>query len=214
MERHPAEKADLKGMRTVIAQESDDGRLLAEASIKQMTGGDTMKARHLYGNFFEFESTHKLWLATNHKPAVKDTTESTWRRLKLIPFAVTIPEQERNHNLFDELKAEYSGILTWAVKGCLLWQKEGLKDVAAIKKATASYREESDVIGTFLAECATKIDAGYTKQKEIYDAYKGWALDSGYRPIASKRFRQALEERGYRQSFISGVRVLKNIKLV
>lgn len=214
-QRHPAEFADLKGKRMVVSQESDEGRLLAEAAIKQMTGGDTMTARHLYGHFFEFKSTHKLWLATNHRPAVRDTTESTWRRLKLIPFEVTIPEPERNHNLQDELRAEFQGILLWAVQGCLKWQKCGLKDAAAIIRATDLYRKDSDTIGNFIGECAQKSPGQHVKQSTIYERYTAWALNSGCRPLSSKRFREALEERGYRQSVITNnVRVIDGITLL
>jgi putative DNA primase/helicase len=213
-QRHPAELADLKGRRLVIAQESDEGRLLAEATIKQMTGGDKLKARHLYGDFFEFESTHKLWLATNHKPAVKDTTESTWRRLKLIPFQVTIPVQKRDHDLPEKLRSEFEGILSWAVKGCLKWQKEGLRDVAAITKATASYKKDSNTIGLFVEEKIETSIAGHVKQSELYACYRDWAHDNGYRPISSKRLREALEERGIYQSVYSGARVMKNIRIL
>jgi putative DNA primase/helicase len=213
-QRHPAELAALKGKRMAVSQESDEGRLLAEGTIKQLTGTDVISARKMHKDFFEFTATHKIWLATNHKPAVRDTTESTWRRLKLIPFAVTIPEPERNHNLQDELRAEFQGILSWAVQGCLKWQKYGLKDAAVIKRATASYRDESDTIGLFIEECAEKTTDGHSKQSDVYDAYTRWAIANGHKPIASRRLRQALEERHYMQSVYNGARVIKNLKLI
>jgi putative DNA primase/helicase len=110
----------------VSAIEAEDGRRLAEALIKQMTGGDTMTARFLYGEFFEFLPEFKILLAVNHKPLIRNTDHAIWRRIRLVPFTVTIPEAERDKDLPDKLRRELPGILAWAVQGCLDWQREGL----------------------------------------------------------------------------------------
>src|SRR5262249_54371075 len=144
--------ARLKGARFVSAIEAEDGRRLAEALIKQMTGGDTMTARFLYGEFFEFLPEFKIFLAVNHKPLIRNTDHAIWRRIRLVPFTVTIPEAERDKDLPAKLRRELSGILAWAVQGCLDWQRAGLGMPEAVKAATAEYRAEMDVLDQFLAE--------------------------------------------------------------
>lgn len=102
------------------------GRRLAEGLVKQLTGGDTVSARKLYSEFFQFRPEFKLWLAANHKPVIRGTDQAIWRRIRLIPFTVTIPEQEQDPDLVRKLTAELPGILRWAVDGCLAWQRSRL----------------------------------------------------------------------------------------
>ncbi len=120
---HPTELADLKGARFVASVEVEDGKHLAESLVKQMTGGDRIKARFMRADFFEFSPTHKVFLAANHKPEVRGTDTGIWRRIKTVPFDVTIPKGERDPALLAKLRDELPGILRWAVEGCLLWQR-------------------------------------------------------------------------------------------
>lgn len=201
--RHPTEQADLFGKRLVVCQETEEGRRLAEVAVKQMTGGDRIKARLMRKDFFEFEPTHKLWLATNHKPVVKDTTVSTWRRIRMIPFSVVIPENQRDEQLPEKLKAELPGILRWAVDGCLEWQKDGLKPPAEVIAATNQYKESQDILSAFIGECcfipksapwAVKISAS-----SLYKTYTEWCETSRERPKSQTRFGEALTERGFKR---------------
>ena len=116
-ESHPTERADLFGRRLVCTIETEEGKRMAEALMKQLTGGDKIKARKLYQDFFAFNPTHKILLAANHKPIFRGTDHAVWRRIKLVPFAVTIPETERDKALPEKLKRELPGILAWAVAG-------------------------------------------------------------------------------------------------
>ena len=109
----PNDIARLRGARFVYASETEDGKRLAESAIKDLTGGDTVSARFMRGEWFDFKPTFKLWVATNHKPVVRGTDSAIWDRIRLIPFTVTIPEDERDKHLPARLLAELPGILAW-----------------------------------------------------------------------------------------------------
>lgn len=161
--RHPTEQADLFGQRLVVASETDSGRRLAEATVKTLTGGDRIRARRMREDFWEFNPTHKIMLLTNHKPRVIGTDHGIWRRLRLIPFEKRfwdpdkgesgLPELKADKRLSDKLRECQAGILTWAVEGCLEWQKVGLGTSLSISRATEEYRNESDVMARFVEEC-------------------------------------------------------------
>lgn len=203
MSKHPTEQADLFGRRLAVCQETEEGRRLAEVAVKQMTGGDRIKARHMRQDFFEFEPTHKLWLATNHKPVVGDTTESTWRRIRMIPFSVVIPETERDEDLPQKLFAELPGILAWSVRGCLEWQAQKLNPPQEVKAATDSYRQSQDILAEFLAErCHMPKNHPWalkTSAMRLYKAYSEWCEAYGEKPNSQRRFGEALTERGFRK---------------
>lgn len=199
----PNDVARLKGARFVSAIEAEDGRRLAEALIKQMTGGDTMTARFLYGEFFEFVPEFKIFLAVNHKPLIRNTDHAIWRRIRLVPFTVTIPEAERDKDLPEKLRRELPGILAWAVQGCLDWQSEGLGMPAAVQRATAEYRAEMDVVDQFLAErcelgsTTTEARRLRVKVSRLYGAYEEWCDAAGLRfPLSRAALSTRLKERG------------------
>ena len=117
--------ARLRGKRFVSMSETDDGRHMNEGLVKSLTGGDPVVARDLYQSTIEFMPTHKLFLASNHKPIIKGTDIGVWRRIRMVPFNVTVKPEDRNPNLEAELLEELPGILNWAIEGCLDWQKIG-----------------------------------------------------------------------------------------
>jgi hypothetical protein len=147
--------ARLAGARFVSTSETEAGRRLAETLVKQLVGGDTITARFLFSEFFEFPSTFKIWLATNHKPYVKGTDHAIWRRIRLISFNVTISPEEEDKELLAKLRAELPGILAWAVRGCLEWQRKGLDVPEEVTVATAEYREDQDFFGAFIEDAAS-----------------------------------------------------------
>ncbi|MEC1100635.1 DNA primase family protein, partial [Bacillus paralicheniformis] len=124
--------ARLDGARFVSAVESEEGQQLSESLVKQITGGEKMSARFLRQEYFEFTPEFKVFFTTNHKPIVKGSDEGIWRRIRLIPFTVTIPKEKVDKKLPQKLSAEMPGILRWAIEGCLKWQKEGLGEPEAI----------------------------------------------------------------------------------
>jgi putative DNA primase/helicase len=201
---HPTEVADLFGMRLVASIEVEDGHRLAESLVKQLTGGDKVRARRMRQDFWQFDPTHKVFMAVNHKPEVRGTDNAIWRRLRLIPFTETIPAAEQDKKLPERLEAELSGILRWAVEGCLEWQREGLQAPAEVRKATVAYRSEMDVIGAFLAdEC--EIGPDYRASfKAVYASYSEWCVEGGERPEKQRRFNARLKERGQFEDRRSG----------
>jgi putative DNA primase/helicase len=189
--------ARLVGTRFVSAVEAEAGVPFAEALVKQVTGGDVITARFLFREFFEFRPTFKLWLAANHKPTVRGNDHGIWRRIRLVPFTVTIPEPERDPALLIKLAAELPGILAWAVRGCLDWRERGLGAPDAVKAATASYREEMDAFGGFLDETCVVHEAASVTAKELYTAYQTWCEANGERARSQKALAMALRERGF-----------------
>jgi putative DNA primase/helicase len=194
----PNDVARLKGTRFVTAVESEAGRRLAEALVKQLTGGDTITARFMRAEWFSFKPTHKIYLAANHKPEIRGTDYAMWRRVRLIPYETTIPLEKQDKHLGDKLAAEATGILAWLVQGCLDWQRnKGLTPPQAVVKATESYRSEMDILGDFVEDCCVLAPGAQVTVREIYDAYLKWADDNGEKERLSKTmFTLRLTERG------------------
>ena len=196
----PNDVARIRGARLVAATELAEGRRLNEALVKRMTGGDTMVARFMRAEFFEFPMLAKVIIATNHKPEIRGTDEAIWRRIRLVPFTVTIPEGERDHGLADALQAEAAGILAWCVAGCLAWQEHGLGVPEAVMTATSAYRADQDVLGQFLDDRCTIDDNAVTKASELLNAYGYWRMENGGDELTAKEFGLRLADRG----FVSG----------
>jgi putative DNA primase/helicase len=188
--------ARLAGVRFVSAVEAAAGRRLAEVLVKQITGGDTITARFLYHEHFEFDPTFKVWLAANHKPEITATDYAMWRRIRLIPFTVTIPKEEQDKRLLQKLKTELPGILAWAVEGCQEWQREGLCEPGGVQAATAAYQEEMDPLGSFLTERCTLSPRVQTPASDLYDAYTKWCLANGEEAMTQTAFGRRLGDRG------------------
>jgi putative DNA primase/helicase len=173
--------------------------------VKELTGGDPIRARFMRQDHFEFQPTHHVWLACNHKPTIRGTDEGVWRRIKLTPFTVTIPEDQQDRELPDKLAAEASGILNWALLGCLEWQADGLGEPEEVRRATTDYRNEQDVVALFLSECCIEAAQCRVKAGELYGAYTAWCERTGEYAHNQRRFGAALTERGLRRTKNSGV---------
>lgn len=195
----PTDVADLRGKRFVVASEVDDGRRWAEARIKDLTGGDTMKARRMREDFFEFRPTHKLWVFGNHKPTLRGTDAGIKRRLRIIPFVVQIPKEEQDPlgQLLATLRGEASGILNWALAGYQRWWEAGLGSPAAIDEATQDYFDDNDILLNFIRECCVELRGVSTNGQDLWKKYHGWCDSQGIRSLATKGFYRVLEEKGY-----------------
>lgn len=202
---HPTGLADLHGRRLILATETAQGRQLDEALVKRLTGGDRIRARHMHKDFFEFEPTHKLVVATNHRPDVTGTDHGIWRRIRLVPFSVVIADEHQDHHLDDKLRAEAAGILRWAVDGCRRWHTTGLTEPTAVVSATADYRAEMDVLGEFISDCCFLADGISARSTDLYDAYTTWAEAMGERPLSQRRFGTNLRERGLEKRRSNGI---------
>jgi putative DNA primase/helicase len=188
--------AALRGTRLVKAAEAEHQNSLAEAFVKEITGGDTVTARFLFEEYFSFKPTFKLWLATNHKPRIHGADEAIWRRIRLIPFRRQFSGEHRDIRLREKLDAELPGIFAWAVEGCLAWQKEGLGRAPAVESATHQYRQECDQVGRFLNERCAWGPEYKTAGKELYKAYLQWCALRAEKPLANNVFVRELGERG------------------
>lgn len=213
----PNDIARLKGARLVNARETEEGKRLAEALVKEMTGGDTMTARFMRGEFFDFKPEFKLFLAANHKPTIRGTDLAIWRRIRLIPFDVTFPEDKQDKQLAQKLRGELPGILAWAVRGCQGWQVlGGLGTPAAVKTATEQYRSESDALAAFLEEYTVTEDNTETQAKPIFEAYKSWCEANGEKWEKQTMFGRRMKERfdsrvdkSTRLTFYLGLRLVR-----
>lgn len=212
--------AALAGSRLVTASEVKENVVLNEGTIKSVTGGDAITARFLYKENFTFVPQLKLFFAVNHKPTVLDTTHSLWRRIKVLPFHRQFSDKDRDNDLLDKLKQEAPGILAWAVKGCLEWQKRPLKDPESVREATREYRTEMDIFEQFLDDRTVKRPGAEAESQALYNAYTSWCTGNGERPATGTWFGTKMKElrfekkrrtdKGKRQTIYRGVGLLSN----
>ncbi len=189
--------AALVGARLVLASEAGQDASFDEAVVKQVTGQDTIACRYLYGEFFEYKPQFKIWLATNYKPAIHGGDDAIWRRIRLIPFNRQFKGDNRDRELLEKLKAELPGILAWAVRGGLDWQRNGLGKPKTMVEATLEYRQESDQIRRFISERCL-VDKTYSVAgKRLYDAYVQFCQQQGEKYLANNIFAAEIAKRGY-----------------
>lgn len=186
----------LKGARLAYCNEIGEGKQLSEAYVKDLTGGDTITARPLYGSPVSFSPTHNLVMTGNHKPRISDNSEGMWRRMLLIGFTITIPEENRDPELLDKLKQEGAGVLNWALEGFADYETNGLCISGSVRQSTAEYRDEQDVLGEFIDEELVRDLTERLSTKSVYERYRCWVIENGYRPLAKNTFTRRLAERG------------------
>jgi len=205
--------ARLKGMRLVTISEPAKGTQLNEQRVKDWTGRDPITARHLYQEPITFMPEFKLWVYTNYKLRIRGTDNAIWRRIKLVPFEVTISEEEQDKNLDKKLLIESSGILNWMIEGCIKWQEDGLKVPKEIIEATEEYREDQDYLGEFFKQCCDIKTGEKCSFKSVFLVYRAYCriFDmptqgriSFIDTLDSKKFKKVHEERG---SFYHGFRL-------
>lgn len=192
--------ARLRGSRLVVSLEVDQGQSLAEGLVKSLTGGDTIAARFLYKESFEFLPQFKLWLSANHRPLVDDRDDALWRRIREIPFDVRIPEAQRDPRMKAALRGdpdERAAVLAWAVEGCLRWQAEGLRPPESVVAATLAYRSSMNPITNFIAEECIRDCGARSKLDELYRSYASWA--NGSAEMGQRTFALRLKEEGFVQ---------------
>lgn len=186
--------ARLKGARLVTSVEPNEGMRLNEGLVKQLTGDDMITARKLYGDEFEYRPEFKLWMATNHKPTIRGTDLGIWRRIHIIPFTVTIPEDKVDKNLSDKLSEELHDILAWIVEGYHLWTAEGLTKPKIVEDAVKEYQNEMDIISAFLSSDYC-MDGGEAKASALYAVYCQWAAENNEYKMPSRKFGVEMSKR-------------------
>jgi putative DNA primase/helicase len=205
--------ARLRGTRFVTTTEAEQGRRLSEPLIKQITGNDRMTARFLYGEFFSFLPTFKIFMATNHKPVIKGTDYGIWRRIKLIPFTTRIPEEKQDKWLEEKLRGEASGIFNWLLEGAKRWTMERLKTPQIILSATDEYRGEMDVIGNFIRERCVQEPGASIRARELFKCYQDWCDENNEHACSERFLGLRLKELGLEQKRLSDGRYWKGISV-
>lgn len=195
----PNEVMRLKGARLAWASESGEGKRLDEERVKRLSGDDILSGRHLYKEFLDFAPTHKLWVACNHRPVISGTDFGIWRRVRVIPFTVTVSDEDVNPRLKDELQAEASGIFNWLVDGVANWRAAGerLPLPEKVKAANDEYRTDSDLIGGWIDECCEICNGCSEVGSKLYESYRQWARENGMRELSSRNLGRRLSEKGY-----------------
>lgn len=195
-DRHPTEIARLRGVRLAVGSEIEVGKTWAEAKLKALSGGDPLQGRFMRQDFFEFKPQFKLMLVGNHKPSLRGVDEAMRRRLHLVPFAVTIPEEERDLELPEKLRDEWPAILRWAIDGCLQWQEQGLSPPDVVTEATEAYLESEDALTLWMEDCTEPDVTHWEAAGVLFASWRKWAESAGEFIGSQKRFSGSLEERG------------------
>lgn len=194
---HPTGEMDLLGVRWVVVSESDQGRKLAEATVKRLTGGDRIKARRMRQDFVEFEPSHTAALVTNHLPRVSGDDPALWARLRVVPFAVVIDKAEQDPHLPEKLELEAGAVLAWAVAGWSDYHENGLAEPETVLTATAAYQATADALARFLTDCCLINTHMYVSVSDLWDRWQQWRSEDGAEEIAKKAFGEALDKRGF-----------------
>jgi putative DNA primase/helicase len=215
-DKHPTELADLQGRRLMTSAEIEDGATLREAFVKQLTGGEPVKARRMREDFYQFTPTHKLQLLTNHRPKILGQDYSIWRRLLLVTYPIKFGSAQdvaerkamrlRDGALEEALRTERAGILAWLVRGAVEWYRTGLRPPDSVRLATREYQREQDRVAQFVDErCVLDREAWLPfdgAMVGLYPAYVQWTRENGYQALGKSRFSQELERvvPGFRRS--------------
>jgi len=206
--------AALRGARYVSVNETQAGDRLDEQVVKALAGREPIAARPLYGQYFSFRPSFKVWLRTNHKPIITGDGHGIWRRLVLVPFSRTFKPEEQDHRLEQKLLQERDGIFAWMLEGVRMYLRDEILLSPRMKNELASYREDSDLLGEFLADSTVRNPQGTIEQRTLYTSYGTWCQDSGVRPLSKKSFTQRLKERGIQATHSGGTRRYVGIEFV
>ena len=192
-ESHPTMLASLHGKRVAISSEIEESAHWAESRIKSLTGDETLTARYMRQDFFTFPVTHKHIIAGNFKPRLKGDDFAMVRRLVLVPFAQRFEGSRRDSNLPDKLRAEYPGILAWAIEGARKWASGGLEIPAAVAEASRAYMAEQNDLEQWIVECCARDPKGEAGATKLYESFQQWKERNGEHAPAMRNFSQRLE---------------------
>jgi len=190
----PNDLARLAGVRMVTAVETNAGKQLDEARVKAITGGEKVTARFMRAEYFEYVPQFKLWFGANDRPRVRGTDTAMWRRIRVVPFNVQIPESDRDDTLPEKLREEYPGILAWAVRGCVAWQQKGLSEPEAVSRATTQWYQAADHVKRFLGDEIIADFDSITASASLFDRYGEWCRRNGETPLDQKKLNSRLQD--------------------
>lgn len=197
--QHPCDIADLMGKRLIVVDETKENMKLRTALVKRMTGDRKLKGRFMRQNPFDFNTTHKTIMMTQHLPVITETSDAIWDRVHLLNWSIRISEEQQDPHLADKLQKEYSGILNWLVCGCIKWQQDGyiLKPPESVESATQQYRQDSDPLGEFLEEYCDMAPNFFVPVTELRQMYVRWSNEAGVKHLLGpKHFSEKLRIKG------------------
>lgn len=193
----PNDLARMRGKRMLRASETAAGRRLDGELVKELTGGEEISAREMRASWFDFRPVGKVHLTTNHVPQL-GADDAIRRRLETVPWAVVVPREERDPRLVDKLALEAPGILSWAVAGCLEWQRVGLATPPIVTERTDEHLALSDVLADWIETCLERVPGAEVELSLLYGSYEQHAKQHGERPMVSRSLAEALTERDFR----------------
>ena len=176
----------------ITISETDRNQSLAEAKLKQMTGGDEITARVLWGSYTTFKIVGKIFVATNNLPKVNGRDHGIFRRFQIVPFNRTFMPHEQDKALPDKLEAELSGILNWAIRGCIEWQQQGLNPPQIVKDQLDHYQQDMDTVAKFVDAQLVLDPASKIQSSELYQEYRSWCQRMGYSQQDDKQFKASM----------------------
>jgi putative DNA primase/helicase len=212
----PNDIARLRGSRFITCSETEEGKQLHESLLKALTGGDKITARFLFGEFFDFYFSGKLWIVTNHKPTIRDMSQGFWDRLKLVPFTTQIEKEKQidKDQLLNSLLDEASGILAWLVAGySKYYERRQLVTPAEIESEIEAYKYEQDSLAQFIAECIERDECSRLDNRKLFGAYLEWTRENNMFAPTKTLFSRRMKERGFVQHN-SGGRYWEGLRLI
>lgn len=209
---HTTGTADLLGVRLAVCSETDDGRRLAAATVKRLTGGDKVRARRMRQDNIEWSPSHTVLMVTNHKPTVAGNDPALWRRLRIIPFDVVVADPDRT--LKERLILELPAVLAWVVAGHADWHRDGLAEPDAVTSATDTYRASSDVLGRFFDDHIYLTEFGTVRARELFAAWSAWCQTNGEAAGTENSLAEAMAQRGHAKVKRRGVMTYRGVTLL
>lgn len=205
--------ARLQNARLVVGSEVPPGARFNEARVKELTGQDTISARFLFKEYFDYVPDFKFWIRSNDRPEIRGEDVGIWRRIVCIPFTASFTEEQKDKHLRTKLLGELSGILNWAIAGCLEWQRTGLRPPEAVRETVSNYRAEMDVLGEWLGTRCELSEESYTSSSALYLCYTEWCKENNEKPHSHRKISMALRKRGFKRFNFKDARYYKGIKI-
>lgn len=191
--------ASLKGARLISTSETDEGKALAEARIKKMTGDDMIRAQYKFGKEFSYKTTYKIWMATNPKPIIRGTDHGIWRRVFYVPFENIFTEEKKDKNMPEKLRKETAQILGWMIKGYQMYKEEGLTKPKCLEEALSDYKNQMNVINAYIKSECSDFPGFETPARQLYQDYKNWAKDNTEYCMSEGKFKEEMVKKGYKR---------------
>jgi putative DNA primase/helicase len=210
--------ASLKGSRLISTSETDEGKALAEARIKKMTGDNMVRAQHKFGKEFSYKTTYKIWMATNPKPIIRGTDHGIWRRMFYVPFENIFTEEKKDKSMPEKLRKELPQILGWMIQGYQMYKEEGLSKPKCLEEALADYKNQMNVINAYIKSECSDFPGFDTPARALYQDYKEWAKDNTEYCMSEGKFKEEMVKKGYKRIrrasgwFYIGIRMNKDKK--